>query len=115
LAIREGTLPRGIFRAELITKGGESAERSFTYDGKARFPFPELAIINGVYTVISEWPVNHLVCYDNAGRYSTTIQLSSLTGTVSQLRLPSAVRTVSLWAEDESNLCSAFTNAVPVN
>jgi hypothetical protein len=115
IANREGSLPRGVFRAELITKGGESAERNFTYDGKVRFPFPELAVVSGVYTVISEWPVNSLVCYDNTGKYVTTVKLSSLSDSIAQLRLPSEVRTVSLWAEDESNFCSAFTNAIPIN
>jgi hypothetical protein len=115
IAARDGTLPRGVFRAELITKGGESAERGFTYDGNARFPFPELTIINGVYTVISEWPVNSLVFYDNTGKYSTTVRLTSLSGSISQFRLSSGIRTVSLWAEDESNFCSAYTNAVLID
>ena len=115
ITVREGSLPRGIFRAVLVNKGGERGERSFTYDGDARFPFPELEIEDGFYTVKSEWPINRFVGYDRTGNYSTTVELPSLTGTVSQLNLPSAVRTVVLWTEDPAYFCSAFTNVVPVN
>ena len=112
IAVRDGSLPRGAYRAVLVNKGGESTERTFTFDGSVRYPFPELEITGGVYTVNSQWPANHLVCYDRSGNYSATVVLESLTGSVSQLRLPSSVRTVSLWAEDEVNFTSAFTNAV---
>ncbi|GBU28351.1 hypothetical protein R84B8_01909 [Treponema sp. R8-4-B8] len=110
--VREGELPRGLFRAVLVNKGGESVERSFTYDGSVRYPFPEIEISDGVYNVNSQWPVNRLVCYDNAGNYIATVNLSSKMGSVSDLRLQSNARTASLWAEDEANFCSAFTNAV---
>jgi len=113
--VKEGGLPRGLFRAVLVSKGGESTERSFTYDGNVRFPFPEIDISGGMYNVNSQWAVNHLVCYDNAGNYLATVNLSSRTGLISDLRLPSTVRTVALWAEDEENFCSAFTNVVPLN
>jgi len=114
IAVKDGRLPSGVFRAVLVNKGGERGERSFTFDGNARFPFPELTVENGVYSVKSEWPVNRFVCYDRAGEYSSTIELSSLTANVSQLNLPSSVRTIALWAEDPSNFCSAFTNVVSV-
>jgi hypothetical protein len=113
--VREGSLPRGQFRAVLVNKGGESSERNFTYDGNVRFSFPEIEISGGIYTVNSKWPVNRLVCYDSAGNYIDTIILTSLTGNTSQLRLPSNARTAALWAEDESNFCSAFTNVVSLN
>ena len=114
ITVREGSLPRGVYRAVLINKGGEKGERSFTYDGAVRYPFPELEIANGFYTINSEWPNNRLVCYDREGNYTNTVELSSLTGSVSQLSLPSSVRTAALWAEDASNFCSAFTNVVSV-
>ena len=114
LAVQEGSLPRGVFRAVLINKGGEKGERSFTYDADVRFPFPELEIEDDMYIIRSEWPVNRLVCYDRAGSYTTTIIPPSLTGSVSQLNLPSAVRSVALWAEDEARFSSAFTNVVAV-
>jgi len=113
--MKEGNLPRGLFRAVLVSKGGESTERTFTYDGNVRYPFPELTISDGRYNVNSPWPANRLVCYDNSGSYISTVNLSSKSGSVSDLRLPSSVRTAALWAEDAENFCSAFTNVVPVN
>ena len=115
IAVSEGILPRGVFRAVLVTKGGERTERNFTYDGTVRFTFPELEINSGVYTVNSKWPVNRLVCYDNAGNYISTITLDAPSGSISQLKLSSNVSTAALWAEDETNFCSAFTDVVPVN
>ena len=113
--MKEGNLPRGSFRAVLVSKGGESTERTFTYDGNVRYPFPEISISGGMYNVNSPWPANRLVCYDNAGNYISTINLSSKSGSVSDLRLPSSAKTAALWAEDADNFCSAFTNVVPVN
>ncbi|MCL2805631.1 MAG: hypothetical protein FWD26_06805 [Treponema sp.] len=115
IAVREGGLPKGVYRAVLVNKGGESSERNFTFDGTVHYPFPELSVSGGMYTVNSEWPVNRLIGYDRNGNYIMTVVLDSLSGNISQLRLTSAVRTVALWAEDEDNFCSAFTNAVSVN
>ena len=112
---RGGTLPRGMYRAVLVNKGGERAERNFTYDGSVRFPFPALEINEGNYTARSEWPANSLICYDRSGSYVSTVPLPSLSGEVSQLGLPSNVISVALWSEDEANLCSALTNVVSVN
>ena len=114
IAVRDGRLPRGVYRAVLINKGGEKGERNFTYDGDVRYPFPELEIAEGIYSIRSEWPSNRLVCYDIEGNYTVTVELNSLTGSVSQLDIPSSVRTAALWAEDTSYFCSAFTNVVPV-
>jgi len=115
ITVSEGSLPRGVFRAVLVNKGGESTERNFTYDGTVRYPFPELSISHDTYSVNSKWPLNRLVCYDAAGNYISTVTLDSLSGGVSQLRLSSNVKTVALWTEDESNFCSAFTDVVPIN
>jgi len=109
-----GGLPRGLYRAVLVNKGGESAERTFTFDSAVRYPFPELEITDGIYTVKSNWPVNRLVCYDRSGNYIATVKLSSLTGEVSGLNLSSNARTAALWTEDEDNNISAFTNVVSV-
>jgi len=113
--VKEGSLPKGLFRAVLVNKGGESVERSFTYDGNVRYSFPEINISGGVYNVNSQWPVNRLVCYDNAGNFLSTVNLTSTTGFISDLKLPSTARTAALWAEDEENFCSAFTNVVSLN
>jgi len=115
ISVREGSLPRGVYRAVLINKGGERTERNFTFDGNVRYPFPELVISGGMYTVRSLWPVNRLICYDRSGNYLSTVVLTSLTGEVSQLRLPPNTSTAALWAEDEDNFCSAFTNVVSVS
>jgi len=112
--VSEGELPRGLFRAVLVNKGGESVERSFTYDGSVRYPFPEIEIADGIYSIDSQWPVNRLVCYDNTGNFLATVNVALRTGPISDLRLPSAARTAALWAEDEVNFCSAFTNAVSI-
>jgi hypothetical protein len=115
LSVRDDYLPRGVFRAVLVNKGGESSERNFTFDGNVRFPFPEIEIEGGIYTVVSAWPVNRLVGHDRSGNYVMTVVLNSLSGNVADLRLSQSVRTVTLWSEDEENFCSAFTNAVLIN
>jgi hypothetical protein len=115
IAIQEGmTLPRGVYRAVLVNKGGERGERNFTFDGSTRFSFPELEIIDDMYTIRSDWPVNRLVGYDRQGNFSTIIVPQAFSGSISHLNLPSAVRTIALWAEDEEHFSSAFTNVVPV-
>jgi len=114
ITIQEGSLPRGIYRAVLVNKGGERGERLFTFDAEVRHPFPKIEIENGMYTVKSEWSENRLVCYDKTGNYTSTVELQSLSGPVSQLNLTSAVATVALWAEDPAYFISAFTNVVPV-
>jgi hypothetical protein len=46
-------LPRGQYRAVLVNKGGEQAERAFTFDApdNPRDPFPRLNLLEGNYTV----------------------------------------------------------------
>jgi hypothetical protein len=114
ITTQDGTLPRGVYRAVLVNKGGEKGERLFTYDSDVRHPFPKFVIENGMYTVNSEWTSNRLVCYDRAGNYISTVDLKSLSGPVSQLNLPSTVATAALWAEDTAYSISAFTKVVPV-
>jgi len=112
LSVREGPLPRGVFRAVLVNKGGESSERSFTFDGNVRYDFPEITVTDGLYTVKSDWPVNQLICYDRSGNYLMTVKLDKKTGSVSELNLTQSVRTAALWSEDEENYCCALTNTV---
>jgi len=104
-------LPRGQFRAVLITKGGEKSERNFSFDAPAesRFPFPILQISQGRYTVISAYPENRLVCYDDQGNYIYSVNLTDLNGTLSDLKIPSQARTAALWAEDAQYFTSAIT------
>jgi len=109
-------LPRGQYRAVLVNKGGEKSERNFSFDApeEPRFPFPALEISGGQYTVTSLYPNNRLVCYDNEGNYVFTANLTSLSGPVSELNIPSNARTAALWAEDAQYFTSAFTNVTPI-
>jgi len=115
ITTQDGVLPRGVYRAVLVNKGGEKGERLFTYDTDVRHPFPKFEIENGMYTVRSEWSSNRLVCYDKTGNYISTVEVKSLSGPVSQLNLPSAAATAALWAEDPAYYISAFTKVVPVH
>jgi len=104
-------LPRGQYRAVLVNKGGEKSERNFSFDApeEPRFPFPVLEINDGLYTVNSLYPGNRLVCYDEQGNYVFTANLSTLSGQISDLNIPSNARTAALWAEDAQYFTSAFT------
>ena len=115
LSVRDGVLPRGVFRAVLVNKGGESSERSFTFDGNVRYDFPEFTITDGLYSVKSDWPENRLLCYDRSGNYIMTAEIVNKIGSTSELKLSQSVRTVALWSEDEENFCSALTNAVLIS
>jgi hypothetical protein len=109
------TLPRGQYRAVLVNKGGERSERSFTFDAPevSRYPFPELAIANGLYRVDSRYPVNRLICYNQEGNPVQTIGVDNFVGSVADLRLSGSVRSAALWAEDPEYRCSALTAAAP--
>jgi hypothetical protein len=116
LAINEDSLPRGQFRAVLTNKGGEKTERRFTFDGpeESPFPFPFLVITGGVYRIDSQYPKNHLICYDQQGKIVQTIAITGIEGNISELRLMNSVRTAALWAEDPEFHISALTNAAAV-
>jgi hypothetical protein len=105
------TLPRGQYRAVLVNKGGEKSERNFSFDApeEPRFPFPVLEINNGQYTVTSMYPSNRLVCYDEQGNYVQTVNLSNLSGSLSDIDISAGARTAALWAEDAQYSTSAFT------
>jgi hypothetical protein len=106
-------LPRGQYRAVLITKGGESTERRFTFDGPEDppYPFPFLSINGGVYRIDSQYPVNHLICYDQEGNTIQTITITEIAGNIRDLRLSNNVRSAALWAEDPEYSISALTDA----
>ena len=104
-------LPRGQFRAVLVTKGGEKSERNFTFDAPVdpRYPFPILEISGGRYMMDSAYPVNRLICYDEEGNYIFSVNLSSSYGLINDLGIPSQARTAALWAEDAQYSTSAVT------
>ena len=117
IVIGEGeTLPRGQYRAVLINLGGERSERNFTFDAPEtpRFAFPTLDITDGNFTVVSNYPVNRLVSYDEQGNFLRTVELTSLSGTIASLNLPGNARLAALWAEDSLYFTSAFTYVVPI-
>jgi len=110
------TMPRGQYRAVLVNLGGERSERNFTFDAPEapRFPFPTLEISGGNFTVVSGYPVNRIVTYDEQGNFLRTVELTSLSGTVDSLNLPHNARLAALWAEDSLHFTSAFTDVVPI-
>jgi hypothetical protein len=113
---RDQRLPRGMFRAELISKGGERSERGFAYDApeESRFPFPFLSVDNGFYTIESQYPENRFLCYDEQGNFVSTMDIFPLAGRLSSLSIPDTVRTVALWAEDPEYRTSALTDVVSI-
>jgi hypothetical protein len=117
IAMTDGfSLPRGQYRAVLVNRGGESTERSFTYDGPeiSPYPFPTLSVEDGYYTVVSEYPVNHFICHDQQGKVVQTLPFIDKSGAVWVLNVQSTVRTIALWAEDPEYHLSAITEAVSI-
>jgi hypothetical protein len=109
-------LPRGLYRAILINKGGEKTERTFTFDAPAnsRFPFPALSVKDGQYQVESQYPSNKFICYNAQGNAIRVLSLTGLGGTLSSLGLSQDTRSIALWAEDPEYLSSAVTDLVSV-
>ena len=106
-------LPRGQFRAVLINKGGERSERLFTFDAPQTpaFPFPTIEIRERQYTVVSSYPVNQLIFYDDEGNFLNLLVLDELRGSIDNLDIPGDARSASLWAQNPEHLTSAFTDA----
>ncbi|MDR2070213.1 MAG: hypothetical protein LBP81_02180 [Treponema sp.] len=107
-------LPRGQFRAVLVDKGGEQSERIFAFDApeEPRYPFPFLTIENGRYLVESGYPEHSFIYYNSQGEYVNTVPLQILDGTLAELKLPSNVKALALWAEDPEYMVSALTNII---
>ncbi|MDR1636760.1 MAG: hypothetical protein LBR93_05425 [Treponema sp.] len=109
-------LPRGLYRAILINKGGEKTERTFTFDAPAdsRLPFPVLKVNDDWYQIESQYPSNKFICYDAQGNAIRVISLTGLGGALSSLDIPQDARSIALWAEDPEHLSSAMTDLVSV-
>ena len=112
----DNALPRGLYRAVLVNKGGIKTERSFTYDGPEEpvHQFPFLSISGGSYSVNSTYPLNHLICYDQHGNSVQTIRLTQMQGNTRDLRVSNSARSAALWAEDPEYRSSALTEALPL-
>jgi len=109
-------IPRGLFRAVLINKGGEKTERNFTFDGplESPYPFPFLTISGGTYRFDSGYPLNYLICYDQQGNVVQTLLLGSNEGNIRDLRLSNSARSAALWANDSEYHISALTEAAVI-
>ena len=114
--VNNAPLPRGQYRAVLINQGGESSERSFTFDVPADsiHPFPAFTISEGMFSLESQFPVNRLICYDLQGNVIQTIPLTEHEGNVRDIRFVGPVYTAALWAVDPEFRISALTEAVVV-
>jgi hypothetical protein len=64
------SFPRGAYRAVLVDKGGDRAEREIFFDppAAARRQFPSLAVSDGRYRVVSTYQKNSMVAYDVSAR-----------------------------------------------
>lgn len=109
-------LPRGLFRAVLVDKGGEKSERTFAFDAPEdpRYAFPFLTVTGDRYFVESGYPVHYFICYDLEGNYVTTQALTIFESAFADLALPPNVKGVALWAEDPEYHVSALTDVVAV-
>jgi hypothetical protein len=105
-------LPRGQYRAVLINKGGERTERAFAFDApeKPRYPFPVFTITEGRYVINSRYPTHYFLGYDARGEFIKAVAVQRLDGTIESLNLPSNVKSIALWADDEVYHTSALTD-----
>ncbi len=113
LAMPQGdAFPRGLYRAVLIDKSGERAERQTALDvdeGTAK-PLPLFTIENGRYSIVSDYQSNSIVFYDGAMKIIETKPFPALEGSLSELGRPAGARYVALWAEDGAQT-AALTEA----
>jgi len=116
IAVEDGPLPRGQFRAVLVDKGGSRTEKLLSFDAPAeqKRPFPFLSVAGDRYHIESQYPQQNLLVYDNEGNYLLTVMPASKEGSLSALGLPSQAESLSLWARDPSRSVSAFTDIVPL-
>ncbi|GHV77976.1 hypothetical protein AGMMS49942_27970 [Spirochaetia bacterium] len=112
--IEDGPLPRGQFRAVLFDKGGEKAERLFSFDAPRKAPhsFPFLRINDGRYTIESAYPEHYFICYDNTGAFLANVKVEMLEGDLANL--PKETRGIALWAEESGSFTSALTDVVSI-
>ncbi|MDR2494585.1 MAG: hypothetical protein LBD24_05100 [Spirochaetaceae bacterium] len=109
------TLPRGQYRAALVNKGGDSTERTVTFDAPEtpRYPFPSFTVANRRYALDSQYPAHFFLCYNQAGNLIQTVWLAAPEGDLRDLNLSSDVKTLALWAEDEEYQTAALTDIQP--
>jgi hypothetical protein len=109
-------LPLGVFTVELIDKAGMTGRIDLTFDVRDdALPFPELFIDEGRYSIVSDYPVHHFMCYNESGAFIQTLKLDQLDGEISSLELPRETRSVSLWAESPEIFVSALTEMTAID
>jgi hypothetical protein len=109
-----GPLPRGQYRAVLVDKGGSKTEKILAFDASGR-DFPVFSIENNRYRIVSPYPEQKLLAYDNEGNYISTVIPGALEGSLSGLALPPEAQSLALWSIDTERSVSAFTDLVPLN
>jgi hypothetical protein len=109
-------LPRGLFTVELIDKARMTGSIQLTFDVRDEtHPFPKFFIEDERYTIISEYPVHHFICYNESGAFIRTVKLENLEGEISSLSLPRETRSVALWAEEPEIFVSALTEMMDID
>jgi hypothetical protein len=108
--------PSGQWRAVIIDKGGDLSERTFGFDTPktSKHPLPKLTIKDGNWTLESQYPEDHLICYDGTGAYLRTVRLHARAGTIAGLGLPPETHTVSYWGEDTESATAVLTTQASI-
>jgi hypothetical protein len=108
------SFPRGAYRAVLVDKGGDRAEREIFFDppAAARRQFPSLAVSDGRYRVVSTYQKNSMVAYDVSGARIRVFPLKTKEGRIVDLSLGQSAQSIALWAEDEEAGVAALTDPV---
>ncbi|MDR0908700.1 MAG: hypothetical protein LBM77_02940 [Spirochaetaceae bacterium] len=112
------SLPRGLFRAVIIDKGGERSEKTFSFDAPAVLPyaFPKFNWMpdTRTYKIESQYPENILLCYDEGGNFLSELPVLIMEGNLNSLGLPPKAQAVELWARDSEQSISALSKMVRV-
>jgi hypothetical protein len=109
-------LPSGLYRAVVIDKGGEKSERTFGFEvpDTPHYPFPELAVEDGAYTIKCDYPEMYFLGFGSDGAYLSTVTASAFSGRVADLRFANNIASFALWADDSERSTAALTNTYPV-
>jgi hypothetical protein len=106
-------IPSGLYRAVIIDKAGEKSEQTFGFEAPEtpRYPFPELTVTNGEYTIKCDYPEMHFLGFAEDGSYLVTVQVPGFSGRVKDLRFADNVVSFALWADDSERSTAALTNS----
>jgi hypothetical protein len=108
-------IPSGLYRAVIIDKAGEKSERTFGFEvpETPHYPFPELTVTDGEYTIKNEYPEQHFIGFAEDGSYLVTVPVPAFSGQVKALRFANNVVRFALWADDPERSTAALTNSYP--